>query len=108
MKKFKTLDHVNKLYSFNFIYVLILNTLSQFTHTIMYVVKSEFVLTRYVNPVWTNYVISYLKHVVKLIEHINEHDRWRYSELYYRAWLSVMLYVCVTCLVYTIVPVNCW
>ena len=42
----------------------------------MYVVDSIFILLQYVNPVWTNYVVSEPENMVELLERIGlfEHE----------------------------------
>ena len=45
---------------------------------------------------------------MKLIEHIDTFDTWIYANISSGTWLYVMLYICVDCIVYTIVTVNFW
>ena len=99
---------VNTFDSIDWIYVLIFNTFIQVIRTLMYAVESKFLLPQDVNPVRTHYTISEIKNAVKLIENIDKFYIWRYATFSSGAWFRVMLYICVACPVYTIVPVNCW
>ena len=65
--------------SFDWIHICLLDMSSWVVQNLMYVVESEFLLPRYINPVQTHYVVSELENVVKLIEHIDTSDRLRYK-----------------------------
>ena len=61
-----------------------------------------------INTIQTHCVVYELENAVNLIGNIDTYDKWKYDPLSAGAWLSVMPYICVAFIVYTIVQVNCW
>ena len=59
----------------------------------MYVVKSKYVLTRDVNPIWTHYSVSELENAVNPIDHIITFDTWRSEVLSDNPWLCDIIYL---------------
>ena len=56
-------------------------------------IKVRIFIASICQTIWTHYVVSELKNVVKLIENIYAYDTWRHEKLSDREWLHVILYI---------------
>ena len=100
------MDPVDLIYSMDWTYVCLLDMLSQVIRTLMYIVESKLLLPRDVNPVRTHFTLFQISKMRWILLSISIHF---INEGLQRCLpVCVMIYICVACLIYTIVPVNSW